>query len=137
AFPKQFVPVVMGVAAALAFLNLAFAEAGRPAVLTRTFDHKYLVKYLAPYNFTAYDGAKTVQHNSQTAVASEDDLTEVKNYAKQKYQTPSKEPFGLAKHKNVIKIHLESFPSFLIDFKVNGEEVTPFLNSLAKGDKGY
>ena len=137
AFPKKFVPVVMGVAVALAFLNLAFAEADRPELLTRTFDHKYLVKYLGPYNFTVYDGVKTVQNNSQKALASEDDLTEVKNYAKQKYQKPSKETFGIAKDKNVIKIHLESFQSFLIDFKVNGEEVTPFLNSLAKGDKGY
>ncbi len=137
AFPKKFVPVVMGVAVALFFLNLAFAESDRPELLTRTFDHKYLVKYLGPYNFTVYDGVKTIQNNSQKALASEDDLTQVKNYTKQKYQEPNKETFGIAKDKNVIKIHLESFQSFLINFKVNGEEVTPYLNSLAKGDKGY
>ena len=34
---------------ALFFLNLAF-ETDRPELLTRTFDHKYLVKYLGPYN---------------------------------------------------------------------------------------
>src|SRR5699024_2019871 len=31
---------------------------------------------------------------------------------------------------NVIKIHLESFQSFLIDYELNGEEVTPFINSI-------
>ncbi|PTF97066.1 glycerol phosphate lipoteichoic acid synthase, partial [Staphylococcus chromogenes] len=51
-FHKKFIPVVMATAVALFFLNLAFAETDRPELLTRTFDHKYLVKYLGPYNFT-------------------------------------------------------------------------------------
>ena len=58
AFSKKFVPVVMATSVALFFLNLAFAETDRPELLTRTFDHKYLVKYLGPYNFTVYDGVK-------------------------------------------------------------------------------
>ena len=58
AFSKKFVPVVMAASVALFFLNLAFAETDRPELLTRTFDHKYLVKYLGPYNFTVYDGVK-------------------------------------------------------------------------------
>ena len=48
----------------IVLLNLAFAETDRPELLTRTFDHKYLVKYL-PYNFTVYDGVKTIQNNQQ------------------------------------------------------------------------
>ena len=40
------------------------------------------------------------------------------------------ELFGVAKGKNIIKIHLESFQSFLINFELHGEEVTPFINSL-------
>ena len=48
-FSKKFVPVVMVASVALFFLNLAF-ETDRPELLTRTFDHKYLVKYLGPYN---------------------------------------------------------------------------------------
>ena len=64
-FSKKFVPVVMAASVALFFLNLAFAETDRPELLTRTFDHKYLVKYLGPYNFTVYDGVKTIQNNQQ------------------------------------------------------------------------
>ena len=79
-FSKKFVPVVMAASIALFFLNLAFAETDRPELLTRTFDHKYLVKYLGPYNFTVYDGVKTIQNNQQKALASEDDLTRVLNY---------------------------------------------------------
>ena len=54
-------------------------------------------------------------------MANEDDLTKVLNYTKQKQTEPNKEYFGAAKKKNIIKIHLESFQTFLINKKVNGE----------------
>ncbi|VED29242.1 polyglycerol-phosphate lipoteichoic acid synthase LtaS [Staphylococcus warneri] len=137
AFSKKFVPVVMAVSVALFFLNLAFAETDRPELLTRTFDHKYLVKYLGPFNFTVYDGVKTIENNQQKALASEDDLTKVLNYTKQKRTEPNPEYYGVAKKKNIIKIHLESFQTFLINKKVNGKEVTPFLNKLSSGKEDY
>ncbi|MCR1796253.1 polyglycerol-phosphate lipoteichoic acid synthase LtaS [Staphylococcus warneri] len=137
AFSKKFVPVVMAVSVALFFLNLAFAETDRPELLTRTFDHKYLVKYLGPFNFTVYDGVKTIENNQQKALASEDDLTKVLNYTKQKRTEPTPEYYGAAKKKNIIKIHLESFQTFLINKKVNGKEVTPFLNKLSSGKEDY
>lgn len=137
AFSKKFVPVVMATSVALFFLNLAFAETDRPELLTRTFDHKYLVKYLGPYNFTVYDGVKTIENNQQKALASEDDLTKVLNYTKQKRTEPNPEYYGAAKKKNIIKIHLESFQTFLINKKVNGKEVTPFLNKLSSGNQDF
>lgn len=137
AFSKKFVPVVMATSVALFFLNLAFAETDRPELLTRTFDHKYLVKYLGPYNFTVYDGVKTIENNQQKALASEDDLTKVLNYTKQKRTEPNLEYYGAAKKKNIIKIHLESFQTFLINKKVNGKEVTPFLNKLSSGNQDF
>ena len=136
-FSKKFVPGVMAASIALFFLNLAFAETDRPELLTRTFDHKYLVKYLGPYNFTVYDGVKTIQNNQQKALASEDDLTRVLNYTKQKNTEPNSEYYGIAKKKNIIKIHLESFQTFLINKKVNGKEVTPFLNKLSTGNDDF
>lgn len=137
AFSKKFVPVVMATSVALFFLNLAFAETDRPELLTRTFDHKYLVKYLGPYNFTVYDGVKTIENNQQKALASEDDLTKVLNYTKQKRTEPNPEYYGAAKKKNIIKLHLESFQTFLINKKVNGKEVTPFLNKLSSGNQDF
>ena len=137
AFSKKFVPVVMATSVALFFLNLAFAETDRPELLTRTFDHKYLVKYLGPYNFTVYDGVKTIENNQQKALASEDDLTKVLNYTKQKRTEPNPEYYGAAKKKNIIKIHLESFQTFLINKKVNGKEATPFLNKLSSGNQDF
>ncbi len=37
--------------------------------------------------------------------------------------------FGKTKGENVFIIHLESFQQFLIDYKVDGREVTPHLNA--------
>lgn len=43
------------------------------------------------------------------------------------------EYFGFVKGKNIIKIYLESFQLFLIDYKLNGEEVMLFLNKFVYG----
>ncbi len=115
--------------------NLFLAEADRPELLTRTFSRDYLVKYLGLNAFTVYDGIQTYQTNQVRAEASPNDMKEVESYIKEHYAEPNDETFGIAKGKNVIYIHLESFQQFLIDYKLKDEngvehEVTPFLNSL-------
>ncbi|MDY0407008.1 LTA synthase family protein [Virgibacillus sp. 179-BFC.A HS] len=124
-------PLLVIMAGVIAFsVNLGMAEADRPQLLKRTFDRNYIVKYLGAYNFAIYDAIQNVKSSSQRVFADSSDITEVENYTKNKYAEPDPKLFGVAKGKNIIKIHLESFQSFLIDFKLHGEEVTPFLNSL-------
>jgi lipoteichoic acid synthase len=115
--------------------NLFLAEADRPELLTRTFSRDYLVKYLGLNAFTVYDGIQTYQTNQVRAEASPNDTKEVESYVKEHYAEPNDEMYGIAKGKNVIYLHLESFQQFLIDYKLkdaNGveHEVTPFINSL-------
>lgn len=38
---------------------------------------------------------------------------------------------------NVIYVSMESLQTFIIDYKLNGKEVTPFLNSLAHSGKTF
>ena len=123
---------VIAFALGLSFLNLGLAEADRPQLLTRGFDRNYIVKYLGMYNYTIYDSVETMKASSQRALADSNDVTEAINYTKSNYAEPNPEYFGAAKGMNVIYLHLESMQEFLIDYKLNGEEVTPFLNSLAK-----
>src|SRR5699024_10366541 len=111
-------------------INLGLAEADRPQLLKRTFDRNYIVKYLGAYNFTIYDAMQSVKSSTERVLADSSDVTEVQNYTDNKYAAPDKDLFGIAKGKNIIKIHLESFQSFLIDYELHGEEVTPFINSL-------
>lgn len=124
-------PLLILTAGVIAFaVNLGLAEADRPQLLKRTFDRNYIVKYLGAYNFTIYDAIQNLKSSTQRVLADSSDLTEVENYTKNKYAEPDAELFGIGEGKNIIKIHLESFQSFLIDFKLHGEEVTPFINSL-------
>ncbi len=131
-FESKKALAVMALALAISIINLGLAEADRPQLLTRGFDRNYIVKYLGMYNYTIYDSVETMKASSQRALADSNDITEVINYTKSNYAKPNPEYFGAAKGMNVIYLHLESFQTFLIDYQLNGEEVTPFLNSLAK-----
>ena len=111
-------------------LNLLMAQKDRSGLLTRTFDNNYIVKYLGINEYAIYDGYKTAQTNAQMAKANVSDLRSVREYLKSNYVKPNPAYNGVAKGKNVLVIHLESFQQFLINLKVNGKEVTPFLNSL-------
>ncbi|WP_409294858.1 LTA synthase family protein [Peribacillus sp. SCS-26] len=113
-------------------VNLGLAETDRPELLTRTFDRNYLVKYLGTYNYTVYDMIQSTKSSAQRALADSDQITEVENTVKSSYAEPNKQYFGKAKDMNVIYISLESLQNFIIDYKLNGQEVTPFLNSLTK-----
>src|SRR5690625_1689424 len=124
-------PLVIMTAGILVFaINLGLAEADRPQLLKRTFDRNYIVKYLGAYNFTLYDAIQNVKSSTERVLADSNELTEIQNYTDNKYAEPNEELFGIAEGKNIIKIHLESFQSFLIDYELDGEEVTPFINSL-------
>ncbi|KRG15348.1 glycerol phosphate lipoteichoic acid synthase [Virgibacillus soli] len=128
--PMKKPMLVLATGAILFTVNLGLAEIDRPQLLKRTFDRNYIVKYLGAYNFMIYDAVQSFNSSKQRVLASSDDITEVENYTKSKYAEPNPDYFGAAAGKNIIKIHLESFQSFLIDYKLNGEEVTPFINSL-------
>lgn len=111
-------------------LNIFLAESSRPRLLRTTFDRSYIVKYLGIDTYTVYDGIKNEQTEQVNRNANTADLNKILAYTKKNNLPYSTKYFGVAKNKNVIIIHLESFQQFLIDLKVNGKEVTPFLNSI-------
>lgn len=118
-------------------LNITLGEIDRPQLLTRTFDRNYLVKYLGIDAFTVYDGLKTAKTSQTRSKATGADLNKIIDFTQSNYASPDKKMFGIAKNRNVIIIHLESFQQFLIDYKLDGQEVTPFLNSLYHGKETF
>ena len=128
---RRTVAVIFLAGLAIFSANLALAESDRPQLLSRTFDRNYIVKYLGLYNYTIYDAVQNTKTYAQRATASSSDITDVVNFTKATSAEPNPKYFGAAEGKNVIYLHLESMQNFLIDYKLNGEEVTPFLNSLA------
>lgn len=121
----------------LTVLNLFAADIDRPQLLTRQFDREYLVKYLGLGPFTVYDAITTQLTAEERKKAQPSEIDPVKAYVKQHQVPADVQTFGTAKGKNVIVIHLESFQQFLIDRKVNGKEITPFLNSIYHSSSTY
>lgn len=110
--------------------NLFMSQKDRSGLLTRTFDNNYIVKYLGIDEYAVYDGYKTAQNSAEMAKANASDLKTVQRYLKKNYVQPNPAYTGVAKGKNILVIHLESFQQFLIDYKWHGKEVTPNLNKI-------
>jgi lipoteichoic acid synthase len=120
------------IAVAIAFFNLGLAETERPQLLTRTFDREMLVKNIGTYNYHIYDAFLQSKSSAQRALADGSELADIDNYVRAGYNKPNEKLFGRAKGKNVILISLESTQNFVINQKVNGQEITPFLNEFIK-----
>ncbi|GIN64854.1 MULTISPECIES: LTA synthase family protein [Bacillus] len=119
-------------AAGIALFNLALSELDQPKLLANSFDREVLVKHIGLYQFHLFDGITQTFNLTQKAVADENSLATIENYTNADYSKPNKEMFGTAKGRNVIFVTLESTQSFVIDEKVNGKEITPFLNQFIK-----
>ncbi|MGM0900073.1 MAG: LTA synthase family protein [Bacillota bacterium] len=113
---------------AMTFFNLGLAESERPQLLTRTFDREILVKNIGTYHYHIYDIFLQSKSSAQRALADGSKLADIENYVRANYIPPKKELFGIAQNKNVILISMESVQNFVINAKVNDEEITPFLN---------
>ena len=133
-FNKRASFAITALSSMLFTVNLFLAEIDRPQLLTRGFSNYYVVRALGLPAFLGYSGNQTYQANKERSKASAEDLKPVEEYIQNHYAEPNKDYFGIAKGRNVIYVHLESFQQFLIDYKLQADgkeyEVTPFLNSL-------
>ncbi|MCE0738428.1 LTA synthase family protein [Bacillus sp. G16] len=112
--------------------TLALAEVQQPKLLAHSFDREMLVKSIGLFQFHIYDTISQTVNISAKAFADEDSMTTIKNYTEADYSKPDPNKFGLAKGRNVIFVTLESTQSFVLNEKVNGKEITPFMNDLIK-----
>lgn len=129
---RRFALVVSLLAFSLMGAEYGMANADRSGLLTRTFDNNYIVKYLGLNEYAAFNIYQTQKESSTRAHANASDLKSVKKFVNRNRVSPNSKYYGQAKGKNVIIIHLESFQQFLINYKVDGKEVTPNLNKFFK-----
>lgn len=133
----KFAFAIFSIGSLLLVTNITLADMDRPQLLTRTFDRNYVVKYLGLDVFTTYNGFQTHKSNELRSNANKSEIYKVKDFTDKHYAAPNKDMYGSLKSKNVIIIHLESFQQFLINKKINGKEVTPFLNSIYNSNHTY
>ncbi|WP_077704831.1 LTA synthase family protein [Virgibacillus dokdonensis] len=114
----------------LLVFTLAIALIQNPFLLQTDYDREELVKSLGLYNYQLINIANGVKSPVMKAFADEADVKEVQSYIQGKEEKDSFQEFGIAKGKNVVFISLESTQNFVVNQKVNGKEITPFLNEL-------
>lgn len=129
---KKQMASIFAAALALFAINLGLAETERPQLLTRTFDREMLIKNIGVYNYHIYDIIMQSRAKAQRALADGSEIVDIENYVKANRAQPNEKMTGIAKGKNVFIISLESTQDFVINNTVDGEVITPFLNSLIK-----
>jgi lipoteichoic acid synthase len=114
-------------------MNYSMAENVRPELLTRAFDRQILVKSIGAFNYHLYDAVINARMGTKKALAKSTDYASVNQYFMG--QTPDgTDPrmYGIAKGRNVFLISLESLQTFVLERRIDGQEITPYLNRLAK-----
>lgn len=97
---------------------------------THSFNRDNVIKSLGIYNFYVYDAYLHLTTKSQTDFADKNDWDKIDKHISKYAVEPNPDFTGVAEDMNVVMVSLESVESFVINEKVNGEEITPFLNDL-------
>lgn len=117
--------------------NLVLANIERPQLLTRSFDRNMLVKNLGVFNYQLYDAYLQTKTSMNRAFADSSQIGEIVNYTNAIKKPNNEDLEGIAKGKNVFVISMESTQNFVINEKIEGQDITPFLNSLIKSKDTY
>ncbi len=137
-------PYLTAVTAAFSALVLAFLpilscfswDNGLYRQLYVTSDTVQKSLYFSFLGFHGEDFAQTAAGNVTTATMSEQDEEVRQTYFDWKLQDSSNSAFfGQSAGKNVLIVQVESLENFVIGQSINGQEITPNLNRLARG--GY
>ncbi|TDG83267.1 hypothetical protein C5L34_000842 [Lentilactobacillus hilgardii] len=131
-FKKRYALLISGLSLILMVGEYGLANSDRSGLLTRTFDNNYIVKYLGLNEYAAFNAYQTHKESATRSHAKASDMDSILKYLKNNRAAANPEYFGKEKGKNVFIIHLESFQQFLINYKVDGKEVTPHLNAFYK-----
>ncbi|AZS13641.1 LTA synthase family protein [Paenibacillus lutimineralis] len=118
---KSFVGVVLGISLALCIFNIWPNRASMNEI-----------KQAEQMGILSYE-TYTILSNKEEDLVDKDEISQAK-IDKMKGINKQDDPqfFGAAKGKNLIIIQLESFQDFLVNLKIDGQEITPVMNSLVK-----
>lgn len=137
-YPRKGKVFVLAFSLVLLAGNFLLAEMERPQLFTRAFDREYLVKNIGLLNYHIYDVVVHSKVKTQRVLADGNELPAIETYIEEKVRSDQKSSlFGIAEDKNIIFISAESVQSFVINNEVNGEVITPFLNSLVEDESTY
>lgn len=120
---------VSGVCALLFVCTLTATDIGR---LTKQWNREYIVMKYGIYIYHVNDLIKSIEPKLTSLFGYDEAVKTFNEYFKEEKEVKTNKYSGIYEGKNLIVIHAESIQNFLIGLKINGKEVTPNLNKLAK-----
>lgn len=105
--------------------------------LNKQWNREYIVQRLGIHIYTINDVIQGIQPKISALFNYDESAFLFREFYSNKKETKTNKNTGVFKDKNVIFIHMESIQNFVINLKVNGQEITPFLNSLIKESKYF
>lgn len=136
-FVKRVIAAVALIAVGVVFFIISSngLNSIHPGILGTLYEKKAVVKEIGLFNYHVYDIDHFVKNNMFKKSITKDEKLEVENFFKEKNEASNKKEAkykGIAKDKNLIVIQLEAFQAFVLNKEINGVEITPNLNKLAK-----
>lgn len=118
----------------LLLILLRIAELSTDDKQSWIFEHFRFVSSMNILSFHAYDIYEYAFNKYEGKPLSEKEKTDIKTWFAEhnKVNEKSNKYTGIAKGKNLIVIQVEALQQFVINKKINGQEITPNLNKLVK-----
>lgn len=105
----------------------------QPDILKTFYDKKYIVKKIGGLNFHIFDFYRYISNDvlNKNKIG-EEEKNEINQWFGEKESAKVKKYDGVMEGKNLIVVQLEAFQGFVLNKSINGQEITPNLNRLAK-----
>ncbi|MGX5609515.1 LTA synthase family protein [Bacillus cereus] len=123
------------VGAAMMWLPVhSYVQKNGSDIFEQSYSNAAVYRITGIVGFHGWDIKKYVEENYLNKKRiSKEELQKIDNWFTKKQKNDSKDAYyGMAKGKNIIVFQFESLQSFVIGKTVNGQEITPNLNKLAK-----
>jgi len=115
---------------------IIFVATLKPVDFSRLYsqwNREYLVSRFGVYMYQINDLFKSIEPKMATLFGQDKAYKEINEYYEELDKKQEKNKYtNIFKGKNVVAVHAESMQQTLIGMKINGKEVTPNLNKLAK-----
>ena len=130
---KMFIYTIAtaGIVVVSVFFSFSGTDLSR---FVKQWNREYIVQKYGIYTYTANDLVQSIQPKLNTLFGYDEAAKKFREYYSCKWEktTQTNKYTNIFKGKNVLFIHAESIQNFLINLKINGNEVTPNLNKIAK-----
>ena len=103
--------------------------------MSKNWNREYVMQKFGLYTYTINDFIQSLKPKIDVNIGYDAAAYEFREFYKDEFKNRKKETneyTGVFEGKNLLVIHAESIQNFLIDLKINNQEITPNLNRLTK-----